>query len=983
MMQSGDLNSSSAMTYTSRVVVDGQARACTGWDVQRELSGELPSQVAAVSGLVQATGTIEWGNGVTTGPLMERGAITYEWAGAPHASESIKKIDGVEVARNVVTNPSFETGLHDWGLSSSLDGSLHRERWPQAAGITGDYMLVAKAAGGRQWMQIRGTGNDFAVPEGSSWVGIRAFVMNDVATVVNGIRVNLAFYDADRTSLPGAFGVDGGFQNSPWYEGRWVTAAVELPDGAAFVDPVFQVYNSSGTIPSGARLWLDSVIISPADSEAEALAQVAEYWDGDTPNEPGRIVAPSHTPHVQTMPTTPFNNSTGWIPRKGDPVEIWEGDGKNEWQVFDGVIDSSTGRVGEPGFQSRIIDRRDKLSTKFRHDPLLRIMPPLARAAADYRGVGLTYLYYVDAALRKAGFHATPPAEDRQAVSIPAQSSMWPESGAMIAGNVGGQSGGAWANTWNSVDGVSLSNVLAVYSPAVTRPYTTAIRASMTISPDHAAYAIITMRWGNGNYAQLSVSTARTARVFINGTTVATLPLGEAVRVSMIIDGTNIELRTDLEHSTTGTHPVITTADLQEVQCQAGTDARAAGFHVCYPDATTRWDYTRFTPTAQYRFESLAHLGLIDAAPAITEGTVYDLLHEISEATISAMWIDEKGVFQWAPSNVLATQPLARSFTTADDVLTMPWSDNLLAVRSSVTVKQRTPAITRSRWDNITLYQGRSQSLESEQTVTEFISPPTDEDWIQPSHQYLIYGEPGSGTVSNRGWGSLTGAVLSDGEDEINGSQYLTSNLEKINGDTYKLEHTAGSLPSGHTLELRYESGAASIWPRWRGESFPYIRGFATVQWANTEIEAEQTGPDWAPPLVHDIGPWASRSEDEPTNTIAQRIANYLQNQTAYEWPSVGNVSVRPDPRIQLGDRIRVWSSNYIGVTFTGIIVSIDRAHTHSEATMTIGLRLTGMSATFQTYEAWNQQHPGTLTYQQWSALSNTQTYAQFKNSED
>lgn len=59
-MQAGSLVDGVVFTPTSRVVVDGVARPHVSWSVDRELSGDLPDQVVAGSGLTQATGTIVW-----------------------------------------------------------------------------------------------------------------------------------------------------------------------------------------------------------------------------------------------------------------------------------------------------------------------------------------------------------------------------------------------------------------------------------------------------------------------------------------------------------------------------------------------------------------------------------------------------------------------------------------------------------------------------------------------------------------------------------------------------------------------------------------------------------------------------------------------------------------------------------------------------------------------------------------------------------
>src|SRR5690625_211755 len=41
-------------------------------------------------------------------------AVTYEWEGEPHASPSVKRVDGEIVARNLVGNGSFTTGTTGW-----------------------------------------------------------------------------------------------------------------------------------------------------------------------------------------------------------------------------------------------------------------------------------------------------------------------------------------------------------------------------------------------------------------------------------------------------------------------------------------------------------------------------------------------------------------------------------------------------------------------------------------------------------------------------------------------------------------------------------------------------------------------------------------------------------------------------------------------------------------------------------------------------
>lgn len=682
---------------------------------------------------------------------------------------------------------------------------------------------------------------------------------------------------------------------------------------------------------------------------------------------------------VDEMPTTPFNTSSGWLPRRGNRVEIFAGDGVSEWKVFTGLVDSSSGSVGE-SFQSTIIDDRDKLDKPFTHDALLRVMPPLTRGASAYRGVGLTYLYFVDAALRTAGFYATPSKEARQALSVPAQSSMWPEVGLMTEGVVGGTSlnPSAWCSTHNSVDGVVVSNVSNTYSPNLANSLSDMCRFSMTVDPSHAGTAIMLVSFG-ATTVQLSVASSRTVVARLNGVEIARLVMGSAVRVSLLKDGDTWTLRTDTGVTATATMPASSPA-MSAVKITADANSRVAGFHVCHPTASTRWAYTDFVPTAKYSIDDLTLFGVMDASPAIAEGSAFELLEGISQATLSAMWIDEHGVFRWAPSTTLAAGSPVRELNTADDILSLPWEDNLLGTRSKVTARYRVPAVSRSRWDNILWYQGGAETLESNQEKNEFISPEADKDWIGEPSALVVLGDAGSSIPANSGQGSLTGAQLTDDSTEVLGNSYLTASLTKVNGTTYKLKNSVGTLPAGKQLELRYPTVSSTIRQRWLKEPLPIIRGFAETSWTDAEVVGTPAGPSWAPVLEHEAGPWLSREEEIET-VVLSRLVNYLADQTSVSLPTIGSMQITPDPRLQLGDRVTIRSNKYVGAVFTAIItgINLDAGDSFSQQ---ISVRLTSLDTTFETYDGWNAQYPGVLTYDQWAALT-SMTYNQFAVSKE
>lgn len=741
----------------------------------------------------------------------------------------------------------------------------------------------------------------------------------------------------------------------------------------------------AGSLASTDVLALTSTVLVSGVVRAHESWSINREIVGDLPDQvvagggirqaTGTIVW-AEQPDVTETAANPWNSSAGWLPKTGDKVVIYVSDGTTSWPQFRGVIDETTGDVGSPP-QSSIIDDFDKLNAGFAHEPLMRVMPPLARGAADYRAVGLTHLFYADAALRVAGFYATPPREARTILSVPAQSSMWPEVGGMTAGLLGGMDGGPWAQTYDGPDGVALADFQNTYSPALSYPMTEPVRFSMTVSPDHSGNTTMKAYYGATDYVELAVAGSRTVVARLNGADVCTLAMGVAVRVSLLVKAGVWTLRTDNGATVTGSVANPTTAVLDRVVITADTSSRVAGFHAAHTSASTENLYTSFVPSAKYWMSSLLHLGLMDAGPTIEPTTCGDVLGRISKATLSAMWIDEAGIMQWAPSVNLRTQSSTQTVTTLDDITKLSWSDSLLGVRSRVEASYDLPGISRSRWDNILWHQGSTETLESGQVKTDFISPGSGTDWVGLGLGYLVLGDPGASVPSNNGWGSVTGAVLSDGTTEALGSTYLTSIIEKINVSTYKILHTVGSLPAGKKLELRYPSTSSTIWARWLKEAFPLIRGFGKTEWAKLTVLSSVPGPAYAPALTHDAGPWLSREND---TTVLMRVTDFIATQVTTPSPVITGMEVIYDPRRQLGDVITISSPKLLGIELTALIVGV-RNSAGDMFTQSLDVRIITKKSAYTTYAEYDKTIADGLTYAQWQALGPLpQYYNNFNN---
>ncbi len=239
---------------------------------QGELEDDLEAKAstseldAVTSGVAALTGTNAKTWTQDTPPPAPQGAATYEWAYGAHASESIKRVNGVEVARNLAQNPSFEDGDSWWHVGFA---DWRTTDWEAFWGHRGSGDLIELTSDGTGDARVRSGRVYF---NGGQWLAARALVATEQSR-----KVQFRW---------GTFGDTSGFANgewidAPWYTGaeyKWVTQAGADRDRG---DLDIQIDSGDNV---GSRLWVDRVVIAVADTEAEAHAAVDSYWDGDTPN---------------------------------------------------------------------------------------------------------------------------------------------------------------------------------------------------------------------------------------------------------------------------------------------------------------------------------------------------------------------------------------------------------------------------------------------------------------------------------------------------------------------------------------------------------------------------------------------------------------------------------------------------------------------------------------------------------------------------
>ncbi len=680
-------------------------------------------------------------------------------------------------------------------------------------------------------------------------------------------------------------------------------------------------------------------------------------------------------PEATDRSPNPWNNGGQWLPASGEQVIIYVSDGVTEWPQFVGVIAETTGQVGEP-FESTIVDYIDYLNRPVGHSTVLRVHAPRSEGA-NYIGVGMASGYPLDRALRACNFYATPRMESNCQWSVPAQTSMWPEYGTITAG--GSFSGGySHARTWSAPWGWAMSNFNCTYNPMSFVPIIPSDPVQMTAMASATHAGLMTM---TASYATLQVTLEITAaRVAIarrNGVEVCRVTMeADATIVTLLVKTPNWTLKTNKGATGTGSSTLTGTTAISSITLTGEDAARCAGFQISKPSVAQEFASLGHVPS--YFQDTGAFTGQMDVLRSYVNRPAVDLITEISQATLSAMWFNEFGAFQYIGSDVLRSRAPVQTVTTLNDITALSWQDSRLRLRSQVSVKYLLPAIDVSRYSNINLWSGTGETMESDQTKNLFAETPADEDWAEVDH--FTVGAAEGMTAFNQGRGTWIDGYL---EDSAGGwtaatGYYTAYPISKIDERTRIFKVVTGTLPAGKKFVLATPDDASNYFPRFRGMSYPILRGRARVKWSETTKTSAIVGPFGSPALEHDAGPWVSLEEG---NTLfVDRIADFIAGQVTKPAPVITGLGVTYDPRRQLGDVITISSPGLMGVTLTALIVGV-RNSAGPSFRQELDVRVISASSTYTTYAQFEAAYSDSLTYEQWRLLfPDTATYNTFNS---
>ena len=690
----------------------------------------------------------------------------------------------------------------------------------------------------------------------------------------------------------------------------------------------------AGEIVPGVPEWRTTATVNGVERAVSSVSWSGEIA-GDLPDQvvasggmggaSGTIVWAGQSA-VESRPVSPWGKVAGWPPSPGDLVGVWVSDGVTSWKRFTGVIDSTTGDPTS-GFQSKVIDFRDRITGSITHQALLRYMPPYSDDRA-YRRIGLTNQWVLTTALRRAGIYNTPPIESLSMMSIPLQGSVWPEYGDLT--NAEGLGSAAHAQFYSAPWGYSAANFTATVITNAERAVDSSapLQVSMLRAPDHSDTGEVSAIFGDMRVRLRVTGTGSVNAQWVTGSTTTVVSLtanqmGDSEAVSLLIKGNVWELRATNGATATGTQSRPSGTALSSTIVTASADARIAGVQVSSPtSAAQEHRSTRFVRDMTFTYPGIG--SEMSMSPALRDRSIADLVDEVTKAVLIAAWWDESGVLRLVPANQLRAQASMADLTTADDITSLAWEDSLLSVRSAVEVSWKAALVTKGRQQRIELWRASTDTLVSDSDpIEDFVTPESGVEWFGVDRGVARLNASNWGAYNSRR-GSYCGVWMSDGDGEpVSTAADISIVTEPLYTDSMKITTTPVSIPSGLEANTETHPEIIALKAYLRGQSLPVVRGRGRGEWVD-ETYSVSTGSGRGSVLSHDVGYWGHTYDSG--GSVAQRIGDWIAGQVAAPQPTITGMGVVYDPRRQLGDVYTIRSA-WLGIELRVLVVGLSEEH--------------------------------------------------------
>lgn len=223
---------------------------------------------------------------------------SYRWTSNPHASAAAKSVAGMEIARNLTYNGNFQAGTDGWTTSSRVDTFDTVERGDKFPWLnSGTRVARFNMSGGIGYIYH---GSGFRVtPKPGKWYAIKASIQFPAG---DRGRLQLQFRNASGSSVLSA----SHLENNPPSEGMEYTVVAQAPEEAAELWAIIWPRDQTDDY-----VYAAGVATAVGDTEQDALNQVKEYFDGDSPSRYATaeefLLRPEPTWETIPSVTTPSN----------------------------------------------------------------------------------------------------------------------------------------------------------------------------------------------------------------------------------------------------------------------------------------------------------------------------------------------------------------------------------------------------------------------------------------------------------------------------------------------------------------------------------------------------------------------------------------------------------------------------------------------------------------------------------------------------
>ena len=688
-------------------------------------------------------------------------------------------------------------------------------------------------------------------------------------------------------------------------------------------------------------------------------------------------------PDVTDTTATPWDPASQWPPVKESPATVAFDTGSGPVAALTGGrVTRSEGGTDDRPVYVEVLDQYQSLDKTISWDSAMDAMPSESEAVTA-RYVGMQSIAVTDLILRHCGWYSTPPRAGYTALSVPAQGTMWPESGTVVTSQaITGVAFPGWLNTpW----GIGVTDVDARYSLGgaysirsrgrMEMTAMTSTRASETSTRLEAlsSGAGMVRIWWSQTTASLWIRDASG-----NWASIISVPRVDGLLYATVEHVSGSTVRATIRSGSNVTEQVLTvpTTVLDSVinEGRIVASATSGGFQIGFP--STSGSLVGWTPNAVLYPRSSGRNSLMVRNP-VDAANCAELLAQQCAADCATYWIDELGILRWWDLARLESQAVAATVTGRDDITRegFRWSNDPSTVRSRVSVKWQEPARNWSWRTSVDLWQGKGATVQPNTATAsdpqeDWINVPDDEVWIMPDLTLNRVAGPELGDF-NLGVGSHYGAVTRTADDKDQYAQNTGSFLVTITriSDTAFKSSIVWTGSAQAYMRAPSEDSTLEIWRQRRGFDLPILRGKAKIMFTDRLTYSAQSGPATAPEHTIDAGFWIQRADQ------AQYTADYAGARMTVQQPTISEFPLVMIPGLQIGDVIEAVESSVSRLTVRGIVIRDTRSLTAGmDVAHSIAIRPTQVSRNGVTWEEWGAVMAG-RSWETWGAQQSGKTW--------